>query len=154
MARPSIYSKEIGDRICELISTSSFGLHTICKSNDDLPAFSTVFKWLSDADKTEFLDNYTRARDMQADFMADEILTIADDASNDFMTVVKGDVSYEVENKELTSRSRLRVESRKWVASKLKPKKYGEKVDITSGNEPLKSFDLTLNIPPPRKDEG
>jgi hypothetical protein len=58
------------------------------------------------------------------------MIDIADDGSNDFMTITKGDISYEVENKEWTSRSKLRVETRKWAASKLKPKKYGEKLDL------------------------
>lgn len=64
--------------------------------------------------------------------MADEIQDIADDGSNDYMTIVKGDESYNVVNHEAINRSRLRVDSRKWIASKLLPKKYGDKqVDVS-----------------------
>ena len=69
----------------------------------------------------------------------EEILEIADDGSNDLMTITKGDLSYEAENKEVTNRSRLRVDARKWIASKLKPKKYGDKVDMAHSGV------LTLN---------
>lgn len=70
--------------------------------------------------------------------MAEDILDIADDGSNDLMTIQKGSVTYEVENKEVTNRSRLRVDTRKWLMSKMKPKKYGEKMDVTSDGEALK----------------
>ncbi|MES2397933.1 MAG: terminase small subunit protein [Bacteroidota bacterium] len=125
--RPSKYSKEVCDKICEILSTSSKGLVTICKS-DDMPHHATVMRWLATPENKEFCDNYTRAREDQADFLADEIIQISDDATNDFMTVTKGEVQYEIENKEWTSRSKLRVDARKWKASKLAPKKYGDKV--------------------------
>jgi hypothetical protein len=79
---------------------------------------------------------------VQADTMMDEVLEIADDGTNDFMTITKGDVSYEVENKEWTSRSKLRVESRLKLMALLAPKKYGSKVavDHTTGGEPFKVY--------------
>ena len=67
--------------------------------------------------------------------MADEIIDIADEGVNDLMTVVYGDEEYEKENKEVVNRSRLRVDTRKWLLSKLIPKKYGDKIDVTSGGE-------------------
>lgn len=134
--RPSTFTQEIADHICEELSTSSKSLRTICEK-DGMPTVRTILSWLSEGDKPEapahftaFLHNYVRAREAQADFLAEEIIEIADDGSNDFMTVGKGDKTYEVENKEVTNRSRLRVDARKWIASKLKPKKYGEKVDV------------------------
>lgn len=137
MGRPEIYTKELAEAICLEIATSNKGIKTICENNDNLPSFKTVFNWLNNPDKAEFLQLYTRAREIQAEYLADEILQISDDATNDFMTIQKGDKSYEVENKEWTSRSKLRVEARKWVASKLKPKKFGDKLDVTSGDKPL-----------------
>lgn len=132
--RPTEYNPEIADRICEKIATSSIGLKHILKE-DGMPSQSTVYNWLRI--HPEFLEKYTRAREDQADFMAEEILDIADDGSNDLMTIVKGDESYEVENKEVVNRSKLRVEARKWIASKLKPKKYGDKVDLTSDGDKI-----------------
>ncbi len=69
---------------------------------------------------------YVRAREDQADTLADEIVAIADDGSND--TYEKDGVV--LTNQDVVARSRLRVDARKWVAAKLKPKKYGDKVDV------------------------
>jgi terminase small subunit-like protein len=133
--RPSIFNPEIADKLCEEIATSSKSLKTICKS-DDMPAVRTILKWLSEGDKEDgkpelkgFVHQYARAREEQADFLAEEILEIADDGANDLMTVTRGDTTYEQENKEVTNRSKLRVEARKWIASKLKPKKYADRID-------------------------
>lgn len=129
--RPSLYSKEICDKICLLISSSDKGLHRICKENKDLPEYATIFGWLCDKDKKEFLDNYARAREEQSEFLAEQIIEISDDSTGDKKIIYKGDEAIEVEDTEFTSRSKLRVESRKWIASKLKPKKYGDKIDVT-----------------------
>ena len=131
--RPSLYSEELVDRICEKISTSSKGLHSIISENEDFPSFSLIFKWLGDADKKYFLDKYTHARELQAEYMADEMIRIADDSSNDTEVTEFG----LKENKEWTNRSKLRVETRKWIASKLKPKVYGDKIDITTKDQPI-----------------
>ena len=69
---------------------------------------------------------------MQADTLADEITDIADDSSNDWMDrKTKSGDTIRVIDHEAINRSRLRVDARKWIASKLKPKKYGEKLDLT-----------------------
>jgi hypothetical protein len=92
-------------------------------------------------DTNGFLAQYTRAKEEQADLMCEEMLEIADDGTNDTMITDFG----LKENKEWTNRSRLRVETRKWLASKLKPKKYGEKLDVTSGNEKLQPMIINWN---------
>lgn len=120
--RPSEYSKEIADRICAEISTSSKSLKTIC-SSDDMPSAVTVFRWLRENE--EFCNQYTRAKQEQADYLVEEMLEIADDSINDTIHTEKGDF----EDREWTGRSKLRVETRKWIASKLKPKKYGDKLE-------------------------
>lgn len=137
LGRPTIFSQEIASKICEEIATSSKSLRTICK-DESMPSVRAVLNWLSKGDQPDaepefkaFVQQYARAREEQADFMAEEIIEIADDGSNDLMTIQKGDQSYEMENKEVTSRSKLRVEARKWIASKLKPKKYGDKLDLS-----------------------
>jgi len=125
--RPEIYSPEIANRICHEIATTSKSLRTICLP-DEMPSVGTVLKWLKE-DKDGFLAQYELSKQEQADYLIEEMIDIADDGSNDFMTITgKGGQDYEVENKEVTSRSRLRVDTRKWIASKLKPKKYGDKV--------------------------
>lgn len=136
VGRPTIFNEDVAGKICEEIATTSKSLKRICE-DEGMPSVRTVLSWLSDGEKTEgkeelkqFLHQYTHAREQQADFLAEEILDIADDGSNDLMTITKGDISYEAENKEVTNRSRLRVDARKWIASKLKPKKYGDKVNL------------------------
>lgn len=135
MARPSLYTEELADKICHQIATSSKGLHSICKA-DDMPSTVTVYSWLKDENHKEFLNKYVRAREDQADFLADEILQIADDSSKD---TIEHEKFGEIENKEWVNRSKLRVDARKWVASKLKPKKYGDKMDLTTDGEKLQA---------------
>ncbi len=141
LGRPSKYTEEIALKICEEIATSSKSLKRICEP-DEMPTVRTVLSWLSEGDKEggkpefkAFLHQYARARDQQADFLAEEILEIADDGSNDLMTVTRGDTTYEQENKEVTNRSKLRVDARKWIASKLKPKKYSDRLDLNHEGE-------------------
>jgi hypothetical protein len=134
IGRPSAYTQEIADKICEQLATSNLSLRKICE-DESVPNISTVLRWL--AVNEAFRDQYALARECQADFLAEEIIEIADDSSGDVMTITKNGEESEVENREFTARSRLRVDARKWVASKLKPKKYGEssKVDLTVAKE-------------------
>lgn len=133
--RPTSFTQKIADMICERLSDGE-SLRTICLS-DDMPNRSTVFRWLADESRKEFRDQYARAREAQADFLADEILEIADDASHD--TLIKtnpdGSDARETANSEWINRSRLRVDARKWLASKLAPKKYGDKVELSGTGE-------------------
>jgi hypothetical protein len=124
--RPTKYTKELADKICELISTSNKGLRSVCKEVG--VSTITVLSWLNDENKKDFLIQYARAKEEQADFLAEEILEIADDAKRDTITVEKGGKLVEVENTEWVNRSKLRVDARKWIAAKLKPKKYGDKI--------------------------
>jgi len=82
-------------------------------------------RWLADENHQAFCDQYVRAREAQADRLAEEILEIADDGSNDTYTDENGN---ERTNQEVVARSRLRVDARKWLASKMAPKKYGDKI--------------------------
>ena len=78
---------------------------------------------------SEFSEQYARAREQQQEFYAEEILDIADDGQNDYMERLNKNGEIEmVVNHENIQRSRLRVDTRKWIMSKLAPKKYGDKV--------------------------
>lgn len=122
------FSQELFDSICDEIANSDKGLVTICKSKD-LNA-NSFYEWVAN-DKV-LGEKYARARELQAEYLSDQIIEIADDGTNDYMTITKGDMEYNVEDKEVTNRSKLRVEARKWKASKLAPKKYGDKLDLTA----------------------
>ncbi len=111
---------------------------------ENMPSSQTFFKWLEkDEDKSKL---YAHSCGKRADAIFDEIIQIADDATNDFMTITKGDATYNVENKEFVNRSRLRVDARKWIVSKLNPKKYGDKVDYTSNGKEIGTADAVLKI--------
>ena len=125
MGRPSNYTDEIAASICERIADGE-SLRKICR-DDAMPDKATVFRWLADDSRTDFRDQYARAREAQADAMADEILEIADDGRNDKYTDEDG---RERTDQDVIARSRLRVDARKWLASKMAPKKYGEKLAI------------------------
>lgn len=92
-----------------------------------MPSTQAVLRWL--ADHEDFRTQYARAREAQADALAEEILDISDDRDNDYIT---NDDGKEVLNSEHVQRSRLRVDARKWYASKVAPKKYGDKVELSS----------------------
>lgn len=124
MGRPHGYSEEIVSVILERIAEGE-SLNKICK-DDAMPSKSTVFKWLTEIDG--FSDRYVRAREAQADVLFDEILEIADDGLNDTYTDAEGN---ERTNQDVIARSRLRVDARKWMAGKLRPKKYGEKLELS-----------------------
>lgn len=114
--------------ICERIANGE-SLRTIC-DDEDMPAKATVFAWLSE--DASFSDHYARARESQADAVFDDILSIADDGTNDWMERKNADganIGW-MENGEALRRSQLRIEARKWMAGKLRPKKYGDKVDV------------------------
>jgi hypothetical protein len=115
------------EAVCNGIETSSKGIGTICF---ELGTHKQNFYDYMRRTGKEAFDRYAHAKEVQADNIADDMIEIADDASNDYMKVVKGEVEYEIENKEVTNRSRLRIDTRKWLLSKLVPKKYGDKIDI------------------------
>jgi hypothetical protein len=139
MGRPSEFTQEIADAICERLADAQ-SLRSICL-DDAMPSQATVFRWLADDRYVSFREQYTRARDAQADAIFDEILDIADDGSNDWMEREREDGSkFEVLNAEHVQRSRLRIDARKWMAGKLAPKKYGEKTLLGSDpDNPLPS---------------
>lgn len=103
-------------------------LRAICR-DDHMPDKATVFRWL--ADDADLRDQYARARETQADSIFDEIIEIADDARNDWMERQGPDgqgVGWQL-NGDHVQRSRLRIDARKWMAGKLRPKVYGDKVE-------------------------
>ena len=128
--RPSKYSQKVADAICQRLATGET-LRSICR-DPAMPQEATVRKWALE-DREGFYAQYARARDLGLDAMADELFDIADDGTNDWMER-HGSEGY-VLNGENVSRSRLRVDTRKWYLSKLAPKRYGEKLEVTEKTE-------------------
>ena len=107
--------------------------------------------WDNSPHRDVFLSKYTRAREQQAETLADQIISIADDDSEDAIFVEgkdgTGDTAFPKANREFIQRSHLRVEARKWIASKLLPKKYGDRKEhnvnatvVHEGSEELKQI--------------
>src|SRR3954469_22528405 len=117
MGRPSIYSDELAAEICDRLAGGE-SLNAICK-DPHMPSRQAVHEWIAD-NRAGFGDKYARARAVQADHYADEIIEIADDASNDW---TQREHRLEL-NAEHVQRSRLRVDSRKWLMARMAPKKY------------------------------
>lgn len=112
---------DIQKRICILIA-SGRSLKNILENEGGMPSRDTVYGWLYD-DAT-FSDNYTRAREAQADYYADEITDIADSEDD-------------------PQKARNRIDARKWAAGKLKPKVYGERLQL-DGDMNVKLTDQQL----------
>lgn len=135
LGRPTIYSKEIADIICNRIANGE-SLRKICE-DEGLPEARTVHYWLLDPEKKEFFQQYAKAREIQAEQLFDELLEIADQSSD----VIVGDDKSD--NARVQS-SKLKVDTRKWYLSKVLPKKFGEKVDVTSGGKPTPILQLGI----------
>lgn len=136
IGRPSDFTDELADKICAELSNAR-SLRSICL-DEDMPCQTTVFKWLRE--NADFAQQYARAREAQADAIFDEMLDIADDGANDFMGA---DEKY---NGDAVARSKLRVDTRKWMAGKLAPKKYGEKTLLGSDPENPLPPGFTVNL--------
>lgn len=138
--RPSIYSETLSEEICARLAVGE-SLRSICLC-ENMPGLRTVMRWL---DRDEgFRQQYARAREVQAEYLVDEIIEISDDGTNDY--VARRDAENAIvgwrENGEVVNRSRLRVDARKWAASKLAPKKYGDKSQVEHTGA-VGSYDLT-----------
>lgn len=143
IGRPSIYTQELADKICEQLSRG-ISLRTVCLA-EEMPDAATIFRWFRTNE--EFCKQYARAKEESADAMAEEILDLSDGAID---IIKKG---AEKKSSALGQAVRLQVDTRKWIMSKMKPKKYGDKLDLTSDGKVLptpiyngKSTDPDKNI--------
>jgi hypothetical protein len=108
MGRPTDYTSELANAICERLAGGD-SLRSICQP-EDMPAESTVRHWALE-NREGFFAQYTRARDVGLDCMADRVLADADTATD-------------------AAIGRLKMDARRWYLSKLAPKRYGDKLAI------------------------
>lgn len=138
MGRPSKFTEKLAAEICQRLSAGE-SLRAICKG-ESMPPEATVRNWVVD-DVQGFAAQYTRAREVGLDAMADELLDISDDGTNDWMQSNDPENPGYLINGEHSSRSKLRVDARKWYLSKIAPKKYGDRTAIEhSGKLGLESL--------------
>ena len=122
------FTSEMAERICADLAEGK-SLRQVCELLE-IPR-RTVRGWVLD-DRDGFAAQYARARELQMEAFEDELNEIADDGRNDWMTIKRGGEDVEVPNNEVLQRSRLRVDTRKWIMSKILPKRYGDKLDVNA----------------------
>lgn len=122
--RPSVFTQRLADTICERITLGE-SLRAICQ-DQGFPSLKTVMRWLNGPGYEPFRQQYARARELQAEVLFDQILEIADDSSKDTVQGEHGPII----NAEVVTRSRLRIDTRKWWLAKVLPKKYGDHVGM------------------------
>ena len=105
--RPSDYTQQKADLICEMIATHQIGIREICQQHSELPNVRTIYIWLYKHE--DFRHQYAQAKRMQADLLAEQCLSICDSSSPELVNV-----------------DRLKIDTRKWLAAKLLPKQYGD----------------------------
>ena len=128
--RPTIYSLDLADRICERLAAGE-SMRSVSR-DPDMPCMATLFKWIREIE--EFSQQYAKAKTESADALVEDMLHIADNEATQELTIDGNKVT--VKDGASVAHARLRVDTRKWAASKLKPKKYGEKIqqEITGEN--------------------
>lgn len=130
----------IQDEICERIAIGQSARKIA--EDPTMPSIRAIF-YLLRTDES-FLQQYIRAKEEQAEYLIEELLDISDDAKNDWMQKNAADNPGWVINGEHIARSRLRIETRKWIAAKLKPIKYGDSIKVTHDhNSPVTLEALT-----------
>lgn len=143
--RSSIYTEELADRICEVIATADRGLDHYARELDWFPNAATIHEWKST--KPGFGEKYARAKERQGEFLAFQAMTIADDDTRD--------IRLDEEGREYTdhgriARSRLRYEAHRWLAGKIAPKNFGDKVQVSGDAEnPVRTFtEIAIKLVP------
>lgn len=127
MGRHSTFSQDKADAICAALEKGDT-LRKACRDLGLDPA--TILRWTKDY--SEFSKQYADARQVGYQLLADEILEISDDSNGDVIVDDEGNARTDAER---VARSRLRVDTRKWMLSKMLPKIYGDKIETTHTGE-------------------
>lgn len=124
--RPTDYSPEMAARICEGLATGR-SLRSVCRE-EGMPSLASIFLWISKY--PEFSEQYAKAKQTGLEALAEDLLEISDDGQNDWMENNDPENPGYRLNGEHVQRSKLRVDTRKWLLSKLVPKKYGDRQQV------------------------
>jgi hypothetical protein len=122
-ARPT-YSEAVAEMICARLAEGQ-GLRGAC-AGQDMPSPATVMGWIID-NYQGFGERYARAKEIAVAILSEELVEISDDGAKDVKVDADGRESID---HDAINRARLRVDTRKWLLSKLIPKKYGERLDV------------------------
>lgn len=123
--RPTIYTPELAERICELVAINPMGLPRLCSKYSEIPHYDTIKAWRRS--RPEFSSKYAEAKQFQAEILAESIEDVCDEL--DLCTFVDEHGNKRIDSG-LVAQARLKVDSRKWTASKLAPKIYGDRKEL------------------------
>lgn len=139
--RPTDYTPELAAEICSQLSEGK-SLRTVCLA-EDMPDKSTIFRWLSDNNKEDwasgFRDQYARAKQEAADAKYEDLEEVADDA---ILAAYRADPKAA---NAVVQAHKLKADNLKWQMSKMKPKKYGEKLDLTSDGKRIEQTPVIIS---------
>jgi hypothetical protein len=109
--RPTVYTQELADLICNAVSSDIYSIRQLCEKNASLPPMNTIYNWLRMY--PDFNDKYLKAKALQAHILVDEMVEISDDPANCVSEIMQW--------------AKVRIDTRKWMAQKLLPRLYGDK---------------------------
>lgn len=136
IGRPTIFTQELADEICFQLSQGK-SLRSVCRM-EGMPAGETIFRWFRE--KPFFNEQYAKAKQEATDALAEDIQDISDEALEGIQNSPSDSARVKAQQ--------LRIDTRKWIMAKMKPKKYGDKVDYTTNGKDLPSPILGgLNVP-------
>lgn len=135
------YRQRVMELVCNEIANSDKSLEVICGGIPDAPTGRTISRWLVDDDS--LCQVYARAKERQADYLAAQILELSDQCRMGTRTTDR-DGKIEIVTADMVERSRLQIDARKWLAAKLAPRKYGDRVQVeTSTTLTIAPVDLS-----------
>jgi len=137
--RPTKYTPELAKEICRIVAITPFGIRKICAMHEWMPNADTIREWRFDYQ--EFSALFDKAKRQQADILVEDTIDIADDSSQDYIV---GEDGKEKVNTELVARSRLKIDTRKFMGIKLLPRIYGDYEEVKEQNEELKEQNRQL----------
>jgi hypothetical protein len=139
VGRPTAYNEELADQLCLALATTSKGLATVCAKNPKFPNSSTVYRWV--VQNEAFRTKYVRAREFQAQALFDELIVLADTPRMGVVTKVNEHGKKSRRYGDMVDRTRLQIDARKWALSKLLPARFGDRLELGTGEEdPLKKL--------------
>lgn len=122
----------IFNAICNRVVIDRISFNQAVKESEI--CLSTFYDWLLETEKRK--ETYNYAREIRCDTLFEDIVEIADNKEEGETIIEKPD-GVQVKRGDMIEHRRLRVDARKWVVSKMNPKKYGDKLDVTTDNKSL-----------------
>lgn len=141
-----VYSKKqieiTFNNICERIEEGK-SLRSILKDKD-MPSSRTFYKWIDDDDIK--VKHYARATSIRADLIFDEMFDIADTTIEGVVIEIDDNGRIKEKKGDMLGHRRLQIDTRKWALSKMNPKKYGDKLDLTSKDKEITPLPPQINL--------